>query len=381
MYDKFADEGGGRLLPFLLGLSVFFLLIAYSSWQITDRENGLKVLEPAVARITEVETLLPRMREQMEEQVAEEDLEVVFIPNYPILVPITADQLRLLSDEELLAYVKRESAELTYQHGLNVFAIDGSIEGGLFSGEGAMRLTFGQITEGRHDQITIAVAVLVIMTALLVVAQIFAASGWGRLVSIGAMVAAAAIPSLILVALFRFGISTLADDQNDPLTQDLLDIWRKAVSVPFRNDMAVSVFGLVLIALGWLGAWLSGFLGSLMNRPRPVPEAEYEQETLPPPMAGGRQYLEDPYARAAAPPARTRKPAPAPQPRGTRPARATRRTEQFRRPAPEAQGTPAPGVNGQAEPPAAQTTPALEPPPAQPSDAPVASDAEKSGPD
>lgn len=247
----YASGGRELLLVFLLGASVFFLVAAISTRQVTAPSRATNVLRAGIATTTEIDLLLDENLDEMKRSAAaSSSSETWAVPGFPIDVILTPTEVTDLEQPELRALILDRSAALVYDQGLDAFDSTGEQSIGLFSAQWMMDLMIGQLSSSNHSRANFAAfffgaAAMIASVLILLFSGTF--SGFRRL---GAGVAGGAVLGLILT-----GLAWLTAGQfggNDPFMTDLREIVRTVLSVPLRNFLVVTVLGVFVFALGSL---------------------------------------------------------------------------------------------------------------------------------
>jgi phosphate/sulfate permease len=239
-------------------LAALFILIA--AVQLSSEETAIKAHRRAVATLTEIDRLLPRIEDELENTNVPAG-ETVPVPGFPIPVQLTADETDTLRGAELREQILDGAAKLVYEDGMDSWSgadRDGVQRIERISAAGAVDTGLGLATESRH-RLFVAGAVLLGVVALALAAGLMlAVRDWNmRLVALGSVIIAAGLPSLAAAIAARFAFKTAQTDA-DPFVEELLDIGVDAAWVPIRDYLILSALGFVVAGLGALGAWLQG---------------------------------------------------------------------------------------------------------------------------
>lgn len=241
----------------LAGFAVLTIL-AWSAIQITDRDNATRILKRTLVPLTEIDDLLGREYEGLIRAAHTGEASTLEVPGYPLPIAIPTRQLAGMTRGELRASLLEQSAARLYTDGVSAFQREQSTGGGsgIFSAQGVMRRTVGQLTRDSHQITQIVGGLLAFVTALLVVAVIVSTQGFARVQHLGLAIMIGAVPMTVVVVGVRFALRNLAEETGDPFNAELLGIGVQALSIPIRNFIIFAVLGLGILALGiLLGLW------------------------------------------------------------------------------------------------------------------------------
>lgn len=243
---------GGAIV--LLACFVILTILAWSAIQISDRDNAERILKRTLAPLTEIDDLLAREYAGLIEEARQGEAATLEVPGYPLPIAIPASQLAGMTRAEVRAYLLDQSAQRLYADGVSAFQREQSAGGGngLFSAEGAMRRTVGQLTQDTHQIAQIVGGLLAFVTALLVVGVFGSTQGFARMRHLGLAITIGTAPMVVAVVGVRFALRNLAEETEDPFNAELLTIGVQVLWIPIRNFVIFAILGLVILALGIL---------------------------------------------------------------------------------------------------------------------------------
>jgi hypothetical protein len=254
-------------------LAAFFVLIG--AVQLTSQESGLRAQRRAIATLTEIDGLLPGIEAALDEAEAAEGTSVR-VPGFPIPVELTAEEAATLRGPALRERILDDAAASLYGDGQGAWAAAdpaGVQRIERVSAAGGVETGMGMARDSRN-RLLLAGAVLVgVVAFLLAVGLMFAIRDWNiRLVALGSVVIASALPCLAAAIGVRFAFKTAQTDA-DPFVEEMLDLGVDAMWVPIRDYLTLSGLGFAVAGLGALGAWLEGrsARGALPAAPLPSP--------------------------------------------------------------------------------------------------------------
>src|SRR3990172_1052426 len=196
------------LLGALLVLALGCFFIALNAVQLTSPGTGQRILQRAVAGLTDLDAMLPKLQQDMQAAAATTDGDNVGVPGFPIVVELPRREAADISQEALRQEIVSESARKAYREGLGVLAAadpEAHRDIELLSAAGAIDRGLGLITEDSHARLRIAAIVLGVIAALLAAAQLTVFRSHGRLLAAGGILLAVNLPPLAAAVALRFG--------------------------------------------------------------------------------------------------------------------------------------------------------------------------------
>ena len=254
-------DGRRALAGVLLAVSVFFLVGAISVRQVTEPRYAHDLLESGIAVTTDIDPVISENHEALRQLVQASPGSTFTIPDYPLDIVLSRDEITKTSDAQLRDLVLGRSASLVYAEGFAAFDRTGNQQVSRFSSQGGLEFAVSQVSEDTHSLATLLSIVLIVTTAASSCFLLLVGHGWGRLRALGFAVLGGAIPGLILAG----GARLLADSAggSDPFVADLRSIVRTTLNVPLRNYLVVVLLGVVLTAV----AFFCGMLESRATGP------------------------------------------------------------------------------------------------------------------
>jgi hypothetical protein len=241
-----------------LATALLALLVALNLLQLTAPGPAHRALRRAVASLTEIDSLLAAHDAALRQQAEASPDEPLSLPDYPLDVPLSPEEAQRPTVEVRDLLLER-SAERVYQEGPAAFREEGqSADASRLSAQQAVRTGLGFLTAGNHDALRWATLVLATVCGVLSGALILVTRGYGRLSALGGAVAAGSLLFLLLTMVVRLVLGLAGWGTDDYITVQLLDLSKEAAWLPIRNGLAFSGLGLALVALGVVGARLSG---------------------------------------------------------------------------------------------------------------------------
>ena len=250
-WRNFFKWAAGIALVFALGL----LLLSLNAAQLTGKEVAHNGLRRALASITEIDAMLADgqddLKARAEEATANQELQLA---DYPINVPLTAQQAQEMSTAELRDLLLSRSADKMYEQGIDAFRQDAQGESthdiDMLSAPGAVRYTVGLLTQNTHDAMRLTATVLAGVAAFLALLLVLLSRGYGRLTSLGIAVSIATLPYLLVFLTVRFVLRLASESESDYLTAQLYDLGKDVVWLPIRTGIAFAGLGLIFLVMG-----------------------------------------------------------------------------------------------------------------------------------
>jgi hypothetical protein len=240
-----------------LATALLALLVALNFLQLTAPGPAHRALRQAVASLTEIDSLLAVHGSALRQQAEASPVEPLSLPDYPLDVPLSAEEARGPGTEVRDVLLDR-SAEQVYHEGPSAFREEGqSGTSSRLSAQGAVRTGLGFLTAGNHDALRWTTLVLAVVCGLLSGALALVTRGYGRLITLGGAVGAASLLFLLLAVAVRLILGLAGWGTDDYISVQLLDLAKEAAWLPIRNGLAFSGLGLALLALGVVGSRLS----------------------------------------------------------------------------------------------------------------------------
>ncbi len=239
-----------------LALIAFFLLLTAA--QVTSEGTGHRILRRGVAVTATIDAALPRIESDLHAAARETAADQVRVPGFPIPVDIPKDEAARLEGAELRTLLLDESARQLYDNGTSAWAA-GDEEGEQHiedvSTAGALHRGFGLIRDNWHTVFLVMAVFFGIVSLLLAGMLMLSLRSQLWFVALGAVTAAAAVPSLAAAVGVRFALRT-AETEADPFEKDLIDLGVDTTWLFIRNYLILSVLGFAVLAVAALVLWL-----------------------------------------------------------------------------------------------------------------------------
>lgn len=237
-------DGRATLLAALLAVSVFLLVLALSTKQVTSPAPAQRLISAGIAVTTDIDGVLAEDDAALKQLAQDSNTQAIAIPGYPLEVYLNRDEILNLSEPQLRDLVLARSAAQVYAQGLGAFDRTGHQSIGRFSSQGMLELAVGQLSQGTHDRASLGTLLFALMTALVACGVLASYAGWTRVRVLGIATVVGALPGAMLFALIRFGVGNIGG--GDAFVQDLREIAGTVIDVPLRNFVIVTALGVLL---------------------------------------------------------------------------------------------------------------------------------------
>lgn len=239
---------------FALLLALLALLTSLQLFQLTSEGAATQTLRRSVAALTEIDALLDRNYDELRRTAQDASPgDTVELSGLPITVSLTPSEVSGESKEQLRDLLLDRSSAVLYKDGAGALhdtaATDGSV--GRFSVAGITQHGVGFLRSRNHDILAVTTLALALLSAVLAFALAAACRGFGRLTSVGMVIAAAAIPVVVGGVLARFAMRMASDSDTEYLQREFLAIGQELAWIPIRNGAALAMFGLALLVVGY----------------------------------------------------------------------------------------------------------------------------------
>jgi len=241
-----SSEGRRSMAVVLFAVCMFTLIISLSCRQATEPSAAKNVLQAGLVDLTDIDQLIADEGAALRQFAEDSQEEIITLPDYPLEVQVTRDEVLDSSDEQLRAIVLRRSADLVYDEGIGAFDRTGEQSVRKLSVQGLLETGVNQLNAKNHSRATWFVLFSLAGCAVFGVLLSATGQGWGRMRALGMASAAAAIPCVISFFLLRMLVDAVGGD--DPFIAAYGDIAHAVVGVPVRNAFVVLGVGVGVVA-------------------------------------------------------------------------------------------------------------------------------------
>jgi hypothetical protein len=266
LYDAI-DEGkrgsARSLASVLLAVAVCVLLGTLSCSQVSREMHARNAIAAGIAATTDIDMLLAQNVDELRRQANSPKAPDTYrLPEYPINVLLTRDEVLDNDTIGLREILLQRSATVVYHDGLSAFDRTGNQSVGLFSMQRVMDIALGQIGDDWHTRSTKLAQAVAFAVALLAVwvGVSYAAEPLRAFKALGIATAAGALPGIVFPGAVLAWVELRAS--GDPFLADLQAVLRALTAVPFRNSLIVLGCGVVIAlltpALTWGARWVDG---------------------------------------------------------------------------------------------------------------------------
>ena len=235
-------------------LTAFFLSLA--AYQMTSAETGQRILRRAIAVTTDIDETLPRIETALSAAAAGGEGTRVRVPGFPIPVDIPREEIPL-DQPQLRQRLLDEGARNLYGSGMSQWAAsdpDARQKVDRVSAAGAVHRGLGLIQDSTHSTFLVATVLLGLLALVLAGVLVATVPGHLRLLTMGSIILAAALPLLAGAVALRFAFRT-AEPAADPFVDGLLELGVDALWVPIRHYLALTVLGGAITLMGLGVVW------------------------------------------------------------------------------------------------------------------------------
>ncbi|MBI2766914.1 MAG: hypothetical protein HYX53_13515 [Chloroflexi bacterium] len=242
-----AYDGRSGFYSVVLGLLIFFLLLAVSLSQATAPGTARTVLEDGISSLTEADLLVAQYGDALRDQARASNDASFAVPGYPIEIFLTKQELLTLSNGQLRDLLLERSSAVVYTSGLGAFDRTGNQSLSTFSSEGVLEQLVGLLSDDTHAKARVATIVLALLAAGAAVLVVLRNDGFGRMRSLGVAAFAGALPGWALFYL----IGRLAGRAGggDRFSRDIRTIVQSVIDIPTRNYLIVAITGAAIAAI------------------------------------------------------------------------------------------------------------------------------------
>jgi hypothetical protein len=239
-----------KRLRALLVLDLIALLFAVSFAAVTAPGPAERALGRSVAILTQVDTYLDGHFQSIQQQAAQTQEQNVTLPDFPIAVSFTPQEVRQAGREQFRALLLERAAAVLHDQGMSAFRQGRASEGSFFSAEGAIRTGMDLFRPVPHRLFVGLTIALGLAGALLALTLAQTTQGDARLQTLGLSTLLASVAFLALAVAVRFVFRLAAVAADDYLAHEFLGLGRQLTWAPIRDGLIVMVGGLSLVAAG-----------------------------------------------------------------------------------------------------------------------------------
>lgn len=236
----------GALLVLDLGALLFVLSLA----NVTAEGPAKRSLRQSLAILTEVDAFLDDHLETLRQEASQTQEEALTLPDFPIQVSFTPEEILATNREEFRALLLSRSSDLVHKEGMSILQEDRGSEISFFSTQGLIRSGMDFLRPTPHRVLTVLTIALAAVAGVLALGLMLASRGYGRLLGLGLSVLLAAAPFLIVAVAVRFALRLAADGLDDYLAREFLALGQELTWAPIRDGIIFSVGGAVVFVAG-----------------------------------------------------------------------------------------------------------------------------------
>lgn len=254
-YFTQAGDGGGRnaakwVTGALFAFALVALIVTVSAFQATSEGVAKRALSRAMAALTEIDLLLDQNLSLLRDEAASSRPgDTVALAGFPVDVRLSPEEAQL-PQPEVRRLILERAADRLYADGTEALRADAEAAGdiGPFSAAGATDNGLGLLRGGAHTVLGVAMVALTAICVFLAAAMVVLSRGFGRVVSLGAVVLAAALPMAIVSLGIRLLLREAGGD--GALEREMFSVAEELVMIPVRVSIAFLGAGLALLLAG-----------------------------------------------------------------------------------------------------------------------------------
>jgi len=236
----------------LLVLDTMALLFVLSFANVTAEGPAQRGLAHSVAILTEIDAYLDDHYETIRDQAAETDEDAVELPDFPIAVAITPQEVTAGDRGSFRALLLERAGTAVYDQGVAVMREGRESEVTFFSTQGAIRTGMDFFRPTPHRVLTYVTIAFAAAAGVLAAGLIFSTGGYGRAAGLGLTVLLGASTFLILAIAVRFALRVAADGVDDYVAREFLELGQELTWAPIRNGIIFAIGGGALFLAGAL---------------------------------------------------------------------------------------------------------------------------------
>lgn len=245
------------VVAFVLTISLIAFLLALAGLQVTAEDTGERVLRRAVAVTTDLDANLPHIESALHDAAKQGQGDKVTVPDFPIPVQLPRTEATTLSGAALRDRLLQEAAARLYDDGSSAWAAgDPGAHQDVqrISSAGALDSGLGLVTDSTHTVFLIAVIVLGVVSMALAGLLLATVRWYFRLIALGGVTLAAALPSLAAAVGLRFAFRT-GQPESDGFSRRLLDLGIDTTWVAISDYLTLTVLGFLVVGVAALVLW------------------------------------------------------------------------------------------------------------------------------
>lgn len=237
----------------LLVFDVIALLFVLSLANVTSEGAAQRGLAHSVAILTEVDAYLDDHYQSIREQAAAPDAgQQIELPDYPIAVSITPQEVLDGDRDAFRALLLERSGAAVYDHGVSVMREGRNSDVSFFSTQGAVRTGMDFLRPTPHRVLTYVTIGFAGAAAVLAAGLVLSAGGYGRAAGLGLSVLAGSATFLIFAVAVRFALRVTADGVDDYVAREFVELGQELTWAPIRNGIIFAIGGGALFVAGAL---------------------------------------------------------------------------------------------------------------------------------
>ena len=231
----------------LLVVDLLLLLFALSFANITAEGAAERTLGHSVAVLAEIDAYVADHYESLQNDVAPG--RILTLPDFPVEVSFTSEEMEELSEEEFRALALQRAADVLYDDGMAAFG-NGDGDPSAWSLPGALHRGLDLLRPQPHTIFTYATIIFAVAGAFFAFMLARRTSGYGKVLAIGVSALLASLPFLVFAVAVRFALRVAADGVDEYLAHEFLVLGQEITWAPIRNGLIFSIGAGTIAVLG-----------------------------------------------------------------------------------------------------------------------------------
>ncbi len=241
----------------LLVLDLVALLFALSFANVTAEGPAKRGLRYSLAITFEIDSYVDDHYELLRQQAAGTG-QPITLPDLPLDIEVTPDELLATDREGFRALVLDRAADTVHAEGASALRQDGGSGTTLADPQDAVAAGMDFLRPRPHSALVRATIALAVVAGLLAAWLCMALRSYLWFVAIGLSAVLAAAPFLLLAVAVRYGFRVAADGVDDYVVREFVTLGQELTWAAIRNGMIFAVGGATTLVAGSVLSTLAG---------------------------------------------------------------------------------------------------------------------------
>tara|TARA_B100000029_G_scaffold512416_1_gene609011 strand:+ start:6468 stop:7337 length:870 start_codon:yes stop_codon:yes gene_type:complete len=248
--ERMTGGTGVFVLGAFFSVALFLCVLLFSFSQVTEPDRVKNYIGFGIAALTEIDQHLFNELPDLQEVVRGSENTVFLLPNFPLDIPLSRNEVLISSRDEIRDLVLTRSSDLVYEEGLASFDRTGQQDFGYFSLAFAIEQVLA-IGGKQSNSLSFWFSLVAFLFVVLAGAGVVVSSrSYYRFQNLGIAALFSSIPTLIVLGLITFLVRSFVG--NDLFAQDMLAIFENIIGIFQRNFLIAAVFGCGSLFLSWI---------------------------------------------------------------------------------------------------------------------------------